>query len=251
MGKLHELIAVEPSVENIYKKIFQESLTTFTKKQDNFMGFVRNLQLKDDNRKMEEEAAKEQKEMVTTIRDKIDYFFNFAEQYLDLLFQKENANQQAKANLEIEGKIIAENVPVTYLLGLETKLKALRSLFETIPTLSPGIKWIKDPNRKNTYITENEEIREKTEKTLVSKVLAPASDKHPAQVEKWFEDSVIGVFRKTTWTGLITPKQKSDLLTKIDNLIVAVKRARQKANEVEVTNDIIARKLLSYIVSDL
>lgn len=251
MGKLHELIAAESDVENSYKKIYQEALTTFTKKSDHFMGFIRCLELKDYSRKIEEEAAKEEKQQVTTVKEKLDYFKTFAIRYFDLIYQKELSNQKAVATLEINGEVIAENVPVTFILGLETKLKAIRGLCEAIPTLAPGIKWIKDTSRKDTYITENPEVREKTEKTLQTKIVAPATPEHPAQVEKWFAEVIIVVFRKTIWSGLITPKQKSDLLERIDTSIIACKKARQKANNVEVEKVEIAEKLFKNILGNI
>ena len=47
MGKLHELLAVEPDLKGASEKIIGETINTFTKKQHHFIGRHKSYQPKD------------------------------------------------------------------------------------------------------------------------------------------------------------------------------------------------------------
>lgn len=80
----------------------------------------------------------EHKEMVTTVHDKLDYMLNqHIVPYLDAVLQKERANQDAKADIVVDGIVLAKDVPATFLLGLEEKLKRVHEVLDKIPTLAP------------------------------------------------------------------------------------------------------------------
>jgi hypothetical protein len=87
----------------------------------------------------------------------------------------------------------------------------------------------------------------KTEKDFNFKVLYPHSEKHPAQIEKWDDSKVVGVYTTQKWNGMLTPAQKAAYLERVDNLIKSVKQARQRANAVEVVEADIGKKFQEYI----
>jgi len=250
MGKLHELLAVEPDLDGAQKKIMTEAVNTFAKKANLFMGFVKQLKLYD------EEAPEQEPErlhMETTVGEKLDYVSDFVSRYIDAVFQKETANQKAKADIELpSGGILAKDVPATMLLGLESKLKVLRGMYEAIPTLQPGIEWV--PNEslgKGVYETKFPEIAFKTEKTIQHKILDKAHIEDgvgiPAQIEKWSETKNVGKYTKTVFSGMLTSAEKSAMINRIDNLIQGVKKARQRANMQDVEDVKIGRKLMDFI----
>ncbi len=245
MGKLHELLAVEGDLEGAYKQILQETITTFTKKQDHFFGFHRKLSHFAEDAP---EGISEHKEMVTTVPKKLAYQQDFIIRYLDAVFQKELSNQAAMADLAVDGKIIAKDVPATFLLGLETKLKKIRQTYESIPTLPPGYKWEIDSNRgMDVYLNANPEETYKQESVFKVQVLYDATKEHPAQVEKIPEKENTGKYVKDLWYGMLSPADKSKLIGKIDSLIRGVKQARQRANRAEVIEQKIGEKLFKYI----
>jgi len=139
MSKLHELLAVEGDLEGTYKKTLQESQTQFEKHPERYFGQHQRIEM------FEEGAPKEadvHKEMDDTVMAKVEYTTGHIIRYLDAVLQKEQTNQTASADIVVDGTTIATNVPATFLLGLETKLKNIRQqLYETIPTLQPGIAW--------------------------------------------------------------------------------------------------------------
>jgi hypothetical protein len=246
MGKLHELLAVEADLEGAYKRIIEEALVTFTKKPDHFLGQDKILEMFDEDRK--KENTTEHKEMVTTVPDKLNYVMEHVIRFYDALYQKELANTNAKADLIVDGETIATDLPATFLLGMENKLKFLRASYEGIPTLAPGIKWVLDEKLgKGVYVSANPNEVFKTAKVFKHQVLVPPTDKHPAQIEKWEEQVPVGKYTTTTSCSMLTPARKSELIGRIDSLIQACKKARQKANCTEVADVSIAKKMMDYI----
>ena len=247
MGQLHELLAVESDLKGTHDKILGETAKVFDR-ADLFTAVSKRLKMVDDNRKHEEEAGKEEKAMTTTIMTRLDYTANFVARYYDALLQKEMTNQVAKADLEVDGKVIANDLPATFLLGLEARLKVLRSIYEKAPTLQSGVHWELDKTMgEDVYRSKFDEITTKTDKQVIPQVLYEATKEHPAQVEKLSKDVVVGEFIRTTWSGMLPPAEKARMLGKIDTLIQAVKRARMKANEEEVRVGGIGVKVFEFI----
>lgn len=176
----------------------------------------------------------EQTEMATTVPARINWFMGHMSKFLDVQVQKDLTNQKSKADIILDdGTIIAKDVPATTLLMLETKLgNDLRGIFEAVPTLDAGTVWNFDASQglwatgpTKTFVTK---------KTMKAVTLAPATDKHPAQVKEVVEDVPIASIEKTIYSGMLTSGQKAALLTKLDTLVAAVKKARQRANATEV-----------------
>ncbi len=252
MTVLHEIIAVEADKEGYVKRSYQEMITLFKNKVERFQGFERTLKLKGSEEEVrnEEQAESEFKKLDTTVPKELVYLSKVVSDYFDVVYQKDLANQEAKADLVIDGTTIASNVPATTLLGLETRLKNLRLVFDEIPTLSPGADWkIDEAMGTDIYKDQHPEIRPKTRKDFEYKILVQPTANHPAQVEKWNIDKEIGHFYKTKWSGCISVAAKSELLSKLDKLLQAVKQARQRANNQEVnTHARLGEKLFEYLL---
>jgi hypothetical protein len=251
MGKLHELLAVETDREKVFKNMVNEGINTFKKKADIFLGHHKRLEMRDDERKFEEDASEDHKALVSTVDEKLNFVAKSAITYFDSLYQKEKANQTALADLVMpDGTVLEKSMPATALLGLENRLKFLRSLYESVPTLSPGIEWEKDEmDRKGVWKTKHPETSAKIEKIVQHKIVAEATKEHPAQVTEWSDNVVVGKFITNRTSGMLTPLQKSEYLEKIDMLIQSAKKARQRANNVEVSKDQIGRKIFDFINS--
>ena len=257
MPKLHELLAVEGDLEGIYKQILDETITTFTKKANHFIGAEKTCKIFDENRQ-DETPAPQRQELVTTVSEKLTYTQKHIVRYLDAVLQKESTNQSAVADLVIDGAVLAKALPATFLLGLETKLKNIRKVYVSAPTLPPGIKWEGDSGLgENVFRRTHPEKTFKTAKTFQHKVLVPAQfpkegeggTSLPAQIEKWEENQNVGEYTTEQWSGMISPSQKSKLLGNLDKLIRAVKKARQRANTAEVNKVSIGKNLCEFIGS--
>jgi hypothetical protein len=249
--KLHEVLAVEADLEGAAKRVLEEAKVTFLKKVEHFMGHHKTLRMFSEARATEEEAAQEHKEPVTTVDAKLRYVHKPVIRWFDALAQKERTNQEARADLVVDGEVLAEDVPATLLLGLESRLKLLRGVYEAIPTQPPSMVWVEDPGSgKGVYRSKYPEKRDKTEKDVAYKIIVPATKEHPAQAQTWSENVKVGVLTTERWTTTITPGEKSNLLERIDKLLYATKRARQRANSTTLVKVQIGKKLLDFIHQD-
>jgi hypothetical protein len=244
------LLAVEGDLQGIAKKLTEETIRTFAK-PDHFIGQHRHLEMFDASEQAKV-VADEYKEIVTTVPDKLGYLNEAVAKFFDAVLQKETTNQSAKADLVVDTIVIAKDVPATFLLGLESKLKELRQAYESAPTLAPGIAWKKDTNLgSGIYVQENPDVKLKSAKTFMHKVLYEATDKHPAQIEKWEEQIPVGKYITNVQSGMLSPADKSKLLGRIDKLIQATKKARMKANMVDVVEVAVGEAIFSYITADI
>lgn len=251
MGKIHELVAVEKDVRGTAAKIIDETNNTFSKKHQLFSTHTKLYEpLKEgDLEKPEEELA----QPITTVGDKLKYFEGQMVRLFDIIAQKEDANAKAKEDIVIfpengEKIVLAEKVPVQALVQLENQLELLRAkVYDIIPTLDPTKKWLRDEAAGNgKYLTEAI-TRQRSAKISKPLVLHPGTDKHPPQVQMINEDVPVGNWKFTYYSGLISPAEKSDILTRIDQIIEAVKKARARANETVVENIKIGKRLFKFI----
>jgi hypothetical protein len=252
MGKLHELLAVEGDLEGTFKSILKETEHSFSKKPGLFFGYNKRLEMFSEAASQSQSQSlttpEEVQQITTTVSEKMDYVSTHVTRYFDALLQKEATNQEAKADLIVDGKTIAKDLPATFLLGMESRLKKLRDVLQAIPTLPPGKRWQPDENKgKDVYICPDNEEKFKTARTVKHKVLYDATEHHPAQIERWEETENVGKYVTVHWSGMIPVSKKSDILARIDKLIQAAKKARQRANTTEVKKATIGKQIFEYL----
>ena len=249
MGKLHEHLAVEPSLEGTANKIIQETTKAF-KDGYLFQGFLKRLEMFAEEDKASDEVT-DRLERTTTVSEKLAYMREFVEEYYDCVYQKDLTNQMAKADVVIDGATIAEQVPATFLLGMEKRLKQIRGVLEMAPTLPQGVKWEDAPEEgQGVYKTAEPKVTFKTRKTKRSMIVAPATKEHKAQVQVWDDTENCGKYIETHTSGALTPAEKSNLLGRLDKLFKAIKQARERANCETVPESKIAKNFLGYILGD-
>lgn len=243
--KLHELLAVEGDLEGIFKKIIEETKVNFTKHPDRYFGFHQRVEFFDE---LAQKEADTHKKLDDTVPDKLNYTAGLIVRYLDATLQKEKTNQEAKADIVIDGVVLATDLPATFLLGLEKKLVKVREIYSSIPTLQPGVKWNED-NSEGIDIFKQEHAEEKfrTKKVMKNHVVAEATKEHKAQVTTYTEDVKMARVIRDVWCGMISSSQKSSYLGRVDKLIRAVKKARQRANTQEVIKATVGKELFDYI----
>lgn len=86
---------------------------------------------------------------------------------------------------------------------------------------------------------------------MIPVILAPATDKHPAQVKESTRDNVVGSFTLVKRSGAVTAVQKSEAIKQIDAILVAVKQARMRANETEVIQMKIGAEIVKLLLAPL
>jgi hypothetical protein len=187
-------------------------------------------------------------ELVTTVPEKLDYVKKYLVKLLDFEATKDCTNVKAKADLVVNGEVMATDLPATLLLQLEKRLREVRNLYVTVPTLDLSKKW--EPTGEEDQYKYGPLKTYKKEKRIVPILMAAATDKHPAQVKESTKDVVIGEFETTHFTGAVHPRLKAEWLGRIDTLIEACKTARMEANEAELMKSDVGSKLFSFIHAD-
>jgi len=247
MAKLHEILAVEPEREKTARKIAEEATKTFHDKGAMFLGSTRTWRMFDESAETEAPPT-EYQALATTVPAKLKWVAGTVAQYFDTNLVKEATNQTAVADLIVHDVTLMKDLPATFLLGLETKLTKLRPMYEAIPVLPPSVEW-RDAPDLGAHVRQvvHPETKYKTAKTFKHKVLYEATPEHPAQIERWEETVNVGQSTRDVWSGMLTTAEKADMLGRLDALIQAVKRARQRANNITIVQKRVGAKLFDYI----
>lgn len=242
MPKLHQHIAIEKEIQGAAEKIKNETVKLF-KAGSHFKGFVKVYTPKDDSG---DPLPREEQEVVATVPKRIDWTTRKLIAVIDHEATKDLTNMEAKADLVVDGETIATGVPATTLLGLEKKLRDIRSVYDLIPTLDMSNKWQPSDGEKDIYVYVPPE-QYRTAKKTEAVVMAEATDKFPAQIKDVVVDRVVGTFASKHFSGAVPPGKKAQWIENIDRLIEAVKQARQEANEAEVREAKIGKKVFDFI----
>lgn len=249
MGKLHEILAVEGDLSGTAKKVIEEATHTFAKKPDLFIEETQiTSYFAEEDAKLNTTVTSA---MTTTVDDKLAYLAGPVARYYNAYLAKEATNQTASADIVIDDVVVFKAVPAVVLLGMETKLKELRAVYESIPTLAPGIVWEPDTSRPGSVQRSRDpEIRFINKRTITPVELSPATKEHPAQVKAIEVDVPVAKREVIRLSGMLSSADKSKLLARLDQLIRSVKKARQRANSVEaLSGKGFGEALLAFIAS--
>jgi hypothetical protein len=186
--------------------------------------------------------------VAATVPDSLNYMATVVGRFYDVVFQKEATNQDAKADVVIDGKILISQAPATFLLGMETKLKDLRKVLEEIPTRTPAVEWVEDINAgKYLYKSKDSSKDVKTAKSQDHKML-PQPNTNIAVTYAVIENvKNIGSYDKSVFSGLISSADKAILIERLDDLLKAIKQARQRANAVEAKTGTVSKEVMGYL----
>ena len=242
MGKLHELIAVEPDLKTEATRLAGEITNLFANGQVKLKGLTRTYRpLEETGDKFPDEVAN----VATTVKFELAKLAATFGRWMDAAIQKELTNSTTKASVMVGSKVVLADLNAPALLNMEGKLVALRGVYEAIPTNDLTERWAWN-DASGMYLTP-EEQNYRTKKVVKPLVLYPATPEHPAQTDKITEDIREGVWTITKSSGMLSPVQKSKFLANLDELLRAVKAARQRANEAEVVNYNLAKVVFEFI----
>jgi hypothetical protein len=235
MPKLHELLAVEGNLKAQADKTRTELMGTFEKKTHLFTE-------KTISYKPYEEGlptvVESQLDIQTNVPQELKWISEFLIKSLDTSYQVAEANTIARADVVLEdSSVLLSQIPATSLLELEKRAKELHDFVAAIPTLDPAKGFRLDPDKGQNIYRAREDRKTRTKKMNKVLTLAPPTDKHPAQVQLVTEDVPVGEITTLEWSGLITTAAKGDMLSRVEMLTRAVKKARARANEAEIAKN--------------
>jgi len=242
MTRLNQIIAAEGGSKKRAEQQITETYQ-YLQKDDLFAGLTRVYSpVADDGERLPSETKIVQRtadEAYSTMSESwVDLF--------DLTLTKDAANMAATADIIVDGSILVEAVPVTTLLFLEKRLVDVRTVISETPTLDPAFVWTESDSGEGQYQAESTETA-RTKKIPKNHVKSEATDKHPAQVETYHEDVVVGTWSAQKFSGAIPARTRTELMSRVTKLINAVKFAREEANSNEIVEQQMGEALMNYV----
>jgi len=169
----------------------------------------------------------------------------FSDQW-DIMLRQDASNQVAKAPVIVNGKLLVEDAPVSWLLRMEKELETLRGVAAMIPVTDGKVTWSYDRDLRAHRSPEAWAYR--LAKRPQTQLLAEATDKHPAQV-RWFDEDVpVGKWYTTLVSGGWSPAYKAEVLARIGKLADAVKSAREAANAADAVDRTAAKEVFDFLL---
>lgn len=115
-----------------------------------------------------------------------------------------------------------------------------------LPVLDAAEQWTQSDAERGMWRTDASGST-RTKKLTRPMVLYEATKEHPAQVKEVIEDVFAGTWWTTKYSSALHPQKKAEMLKRVDDLIVAVKFARERANEQPVEDSSAGRSLMGWI----
>ncbi|MEV4563900.1 hypothetical protein AB0K12_09025 [Nonomuraea sp. NPDC049419] len=241
MTKLNQILAVEKGVKSDVQRKVTDAYHQI-QKAPLLSGLSRTYQpIDDEGEQLPPESTRVQvqaEEVLKGVGATLTRLF-------DVTATKDWANCEAKASVRVDGEVLLEDVPVTYLLFLEKQLTDVYTFVSKLPTLDPAETWSRD-EATDTWRTDPVKTT-RTKKVPRNHVLAEATEKHPAQVQVYNEDVVVGYWTKVAFSGALPQRRVNELLARVQKLQDAVKYAREEANGTQVVDRKIGDKVFTYL----
>lgn len=242
MAKLNQVLAIEKATKGRVASELTE-MHHALQKPSMLVGFAKTYQKRAEDG---DDYPPERQKVQVVASDMLRRAGRLMMELFDVTATKDFANCQAKADVVIDGRVIVEAAPATFLLFLEKQLTDLNTFVAKIPALDASDEWIHDESA-NLYKTEAVQTT-RTKKVQRPIVLYPATTEHPAQTQLITEDVSVGTWVTVKHSGALPAPQKDALLERIRRLAEAVKFARETANAVDAPKKDVGQRLLDYLL---
>lgn len=251
MAKIHELLAVEGQLKGQAEATRTDLKATFEKKRHLFeKKVVTFTPLKEGASSVTEQ----QSDLHTTVPQELKWIQGVWAKALDVSYAVAHANTLSEARADVvldSGVVLLPQVPTTALLELEKRASEIEDLIKVIPTLDPAKSFTLDTAQGHGVFKARVVEKPRTAKMQRPIVLYNATPEHPAQTQLISEDVPTGHVSEQEWSGLLTVKQKGDMIERAEELRRAVKAARMRANNAELKDAPTCGKKLFDFVFDV
>ncbi len=260
--KLHVLLAVTDQLRGTYKRLIADYVKFFSKTQGAFRGEKRTYTSKEGT--IDDPSKRGVSRVSTTVDEKIDYFIDTSEKFIDSLFAQEatNASGKSRANLVVEGEDWGEFSSLE-LLRLKSVLESsdlgnLGVLIDNIPVRSDSEVWEKteddDYHGRSIYQTELFKGVAKTTVKTPFIILDPnlKGKEYPSNYQPSVasRDDILelGDYTKQNFSGEWSQLEKANSFRRKTKLLTAITEALKVANECEVVESKMnAERLFGYL----
>lgn len=259
MLKLNTLLAKTDHLSSIFRAMISE-YTHFFGKTNNFTGEKKTYEPVPGT--ADDPSSRGNRLIITTVDEKLLWFEENAEEYINALFAQEatNASGRAKAPLIVEGEEWGVFTSLE-LLRLKSLLEAnqLEQMYQAIPVRSDAEEWKPTTQEmyKDKYLVFEGPLNAGEKKSILKESyiledpnldrLKSTESYRPVVVSK---DTVIklGDYTWQKFSGEWSARDKATLLQRRSRLLNAIIEALKVANDVEVVkSDITAEKIFNYL----
>lgn len=167
------------------------------------------------------------------------------ERMFDVVATREKTNTVASASVIVDGNTLLSEVPIGALLFLEKELVNLVTFIKKLPLLDPAETWHED-EANDCFVTDPAQTT-RTKKVPRNHVLAAATEKHPAQVQMYNEDVIVGTWTQRKFSGALPAKDVAAMLDRVQRLQDAVRVAREEANTTTAVDLKVGNAVLGYV----
>jgi hypothetical protein len=241
MAKLNQIIAIEKGTKS---RTFQELTEAHQalQKPASLSGIARTYRPKDEEgEQLPPESTRVQEKAEDVIRKTVASLTKL----FDVTATKDWTNCNARADVVVDGQTLLTQVPATYLLFLEKQLVDLHTFVRKLPVLDAAEAWTFDPSA-DCWATEPVQTT-RTKKIPRNHVKAEATEQHPAQVEVYYEDVIVGYWRTVKFSGALPAQRINELLARVEKLQESVKYAREEANNIEAEEQKVGDRVFGYL----
>ncbi len=246
--KLYEVLAIEGQLKNQANVTRTDLRNTFEKKRHLFEEKRTTFLSKEEG---SQPVVEQQSDIQTNVLSELQWIASIWSKAIDISYQVAEGNTKARADVILDNSTtLLTGVPATALLELEKRAAELAELLRAVPTLDPAKGFILDDARGNNIFRAREVTKTRTHKSQEALVLLAPTKEHPGQAQMITVDRPVGIITEQEWSGLITPSVKGDMIAKAEEVLRALKSARQRANAVDLdtSNIDVAKKLFSYVL---
>jgi hypothetical protein len=238
---LAQMVAIAAGVKTRTERALTEAYHAIQKPAP-FTGIARTYRPRDEDG---DQYSPERTEVQVRSADLVDDVATAFTRMLDVVATIDASNTHARADLVVDGVVLLEAAPVTYLMWLEKQVVLMRSFIGKLPVLDLAERWDWDQNAQAWASAPTEAT--KTKKVPRSTVLYEATPQHPAQIREWHEDVIAGYWTSIKYSGAIPAARVFDMLDRVDRLVDAIRKAREEANSIEVVDVKVGDKICNYL----
>lgn len=260
--KLNVLLALTDQLKTVYKNLIVNYYQFFTKSQGAFKGEKRTYTPKEGT--MDDPKKRGTVLVVTTVKEKLDYFIENSSKFIDALFSQEktNASGNASAELIVDSKSwgIFTSLELLRLKSvLESKdLGSLENMLSNIPVRSDAEIWNKTSNEEysDREIYETEQFKGVAKTTVKTPFILDDPNVNPDKLPANYQAPIVqkdeilelGDYTKQDFSGEWSQRQKAMTLKRRSNLLIAITEALKVANDCDIIkSDLTAKKIFGYL----
>lgn len=257
--KLKTLLALTQDGLSNFRQIIKDYSKFFNHNQSSFSGRKNTYSPKDEA--IDDPKLRDYVKVVTTVDEKMDYFFQIVGPYITNVFSQEatNATGKVRANLIVEDQDWGE-FSALELLRLKGIVEngELKKMIEDIPVRSDAEIWL--PTTAEEYagrtIFEKPVVFAQVKTTQKEQYILidpnidklKSSESYKPQLASKDTIVVLGDQTRQEFNGMWSHRQRAEVLRKLNLLRDAITIALEKANDTEtVPSNMTGEKLLTYL----